>query len=337
MQAILLRRTGAPRVLRLEEVPDPAPGAGELLVQVRAAGVNFADVAARQGLYPEAPRRPYVPGYESAGDVIALGPGVEGFRAGDRVLAYHLAGGYAQRVAVPAEQAVLLPDQVSFQSAVVLPVNYGTAFIALHRTGPVEQGMRIFIHAAAGGVGLAAVDLARLAGLEIVGAASTFYKRERLLAEGVKHVVPSRRVRVHRIARQLFGGKGFDIVLDSVGGPGIRSGLRALRPGGRLVTLGVSSMSGRGLPGALLFLLRAPRVPFLDLLRESRGLCGVNLRQLMGDRPLMRRILETLVLEAVGGGIRPEPGRVLPLEEAATAHELLESRTNVGKIVLRMT
>jgi len=322
-------------VLRVGEAPEPAPSAGQVLVQVRAAGVNFADVLARQGLYPEAPRPPYIPGYETAGEVIAVGPGVEGFHAGDRVLAFHLAGGYAERIAVAAEQTLHLPPELSFQSAVVLPLNYGTAFLALHRTGPVEPGMRIFIHAAAGGVGLAAVDLARRAGLEIVGAAGTHYKRERLLAEGVKHVVPSRRVRVDRVARQLFEGKGFDIVLDSVGGPGLRAGLRALRPGGRLVSLGVGALSRRGLLGAILYVLRGPRVSYLDLLQESRSLCGVNLRRLLGDPALVRLVLERLVADAAEGSIRPEPGRVLPLEEAATAHQLLESRANIGKIVLR--
>jgi len=335
MRAIVLRRTGGAGVLRVGEAPEPAPSAGQVLVQVRAAGVNFADVLARQGLYPEAPRPPYIPGYETAGEVIAVGPGVEGFHAGDRVLAFHLAGGYAERIAVAAEQTLHLPPELSFQSAVVLPLNYGTAFLALHRTGPVEPGMRIFIHAAAGGVGLAAVDLARRAGLEIVGAAGTHYKRERLLAEGVKHVVPSRRVRVDRVARQLFEGKGFDIVLDSVGGPGLRAGLRALRPGGRLVSLGVGALSRRGLLGAILYVLRGPRVSYLDLLQESRSLCGVNLRRLLGDPALVRLVLERLVADAAEGSIRPEPGRVLPLEEAATAHQLLESRANIGKIVLR--
>jgi NADPH2:quinone reductase len=153
----------------------------------------------------------------------------------------------------------------------------------------------------------------------------------------VKHVVPSRRVRVDRIGRQLFEGRGFDIVLDSVGGPGLGSGLRALRPGGRLVTLGVSSMTGRGLLGALLFLLRAPRFGSVDLIQQSRGVFGVNLRQLMKDAPLMRRILELLLRDAAAGELHPEPGRVMPLEEAAHAHELLESRTNIGKIVLRVT
>ena len=335
MRAILLRGPGRPGSLRLGEHPEPVPAAGQLLVQVRAAGVNFADVLARQGLYPEAPPYPHIPGLETSGEVIALGAGVEGFRVGDRVVAYHLAGGYAERVTVPAAQAMRLPDSISFQSAAVLPVNYGTAWLALHRTGPVERGMRVFIHAAAGGVGLAAVDLARRAGLDVVAAASTHFKRERLMAEGVKHVVPSQRVRVDRVGRQLYTSPGFDIVLDSVGGRTIRSGLRALRPGGRLVTLGVGSLSRRGLLGALLFVLSGPRVSYLDLLQESRGLYGVNLRRLLGSASLMRGVLETLIDAAARGEITPEPGRVLPLEEAALAHQLLESRRNVGKIVLR--
>ncbi len=336
MRAILLRRPGRPESLRVAEHPEPVPASGQILIQVHAAGVNFADVLARQGLYPEAPPFPHVPGLETSGEVLALGPGVEGFRVGDRVLAYHLVGGYAERVAAPAAQVMRLPDSVSHQSAVVLPLNYGTAWVALHRTGPVERGMRVFIHAAAGGVGLAAVDLAQRAGLDVVGAASTHYKRERLMAEGVKHVVPAQRVRVDRVARQLYTSGGFDIVLDSVGGRTIRSGLRALRPGGRLVSLGVGSMSRRGLLGALFFVLSGLRVPYLDLLQESRSLCGVNLRRLLGNPTLMRGILESLLDAAARGEIRPEPGRVLPLEEAGLAHQLLESRGNVGKIVLRM-
>lgn len=336
MRAILLRRPGPPESLRVQEHPEPTALHGQLLIQVRAAGVNFADVLARQGLYPDAPRRPFIPGYETSGDVIALGPGVEGYRVGDRVLAFHLGGGYAERIAVPAARVLTVPERISYQSAVVLPVNYGTAHIALYRTGPVEPGMRIFIHAAAGGVGLAAVDLARGAGLEITGGASTHFKRERLLAEGVKHVVPSFRLRVDRESRRFYGGPAYDIVLDSVGGGGIRGGLRALRPGGRLVTLGVGAISRRGLPGAALFALRSPRISYLDLLRRSCGLYGVNLLTYLREPMLARGVLESLVGAASRGAIHPAPGRVLPLEEAAQAHRLLEDRRNVGKIVLRM-
>jgi NADPH:quinone reductase-like Zn-dependent oxidoreductase len=158
-----------------------------------------------------------------------------GLRVGQRVLAFHSNGGYAEKVAVPAGQVFPIPDSIPYQSAVLLPLNYGTAYIALYRTGPVESGMRVFIHAAAGGVGMAAVDLARRAGLEVVAAASTHFKRSRLIAEGVKHVVPSSRTRVHKLSKRLFGGPAFDIVLDSIGGRSIGDGLRALKPGGRFV------------------------------------------------------------------------------------------------------
>jgi len=338
MRAVYCRRSGPPESLRVEEAPDPTPGPGEVLIQVQAAGVNFTDVLSRQGLNPEAPRRPYVLGHETSGDVVALGEGVEGVRIGQRVLAYHLTGGYAERIAVSAEQVIAIPDSLAYQCAVTLPLNYGTAYVALYRTGPVERGMRIFIHAAAGGVGMAAVDLARRAGLEMTGTAGTHLKRARLIAEGVKHVVPSQRLHIHRMAKRIYegGGRAFDIVLDSVGGPSIRDGLRALRPGGRVVSLGVSGLSGKNLVGALHYLMRAPRFTFINLLRASLGLYGVNLRELIRNQELMRRVLEELVTLSERGEITPQPGRVMGLAEVGQAHRILQSRANVGKIVLRM-
>ena len=336
MRAVYLRRTGPPENLKVEECADPPVGPDEVLIQVRAAGVNFSDVLSRQGLNPEAPKPPYILGLETAGDVVAVGDRVAGIRPGQRVLAYHLKGGYAERVAVPVGQVFALPDSVPYQAAVLLPLNYGTAYFALYRTGPVEPGMRVFIHAAAGGVGMAAVDLARRAGLEIVAAASTHFKRGRLISEGVKHVVPARRMRVHRVAKRIYGGPAFDIVLDSIGGRSITDGLRALRPGGRVVSLGVAQISRRGLLGALAFFLGAPRLTYLDLLAPSRGLYGINLGQLIKDPALVRSIVGTLIEWAAAGEIHPAPGRVMALAEATDAHRILESRGNVGKIVLRV-
>jgi NADPH:quinone reductase-like Zn-dependent oxidoreductase len=336
MQAVTLRRHGPPRTLRIERCEEPAIGPHEVLVHVKAAGVNFADVLARQGLYPDAPRPPYILGYETAGDILEVGSSVSGLKRGQRVLAYHKSGGYAERVAVPAAQVFPIPDSIPYQSAVLLPLNYGTAYMALYRTGPVEPGMRVFIHAAAGGVGMAAVDLARRAGFEIVAAASTHFKRARLVTERVRYVVPARRMRVHHVSKRLFGGPGFDIVLDSIGGRSIRDGLLALKPGGRLVSLGIGSVSRRGLLGALAFFLGAPRFTYLDLLGPSRGLYGVNLARLMGDTALVRSTLETLIGWAAAGEIHPVPGRVMGLAEAGEAHQILESRGNVGKIVLRV-
>ena len=336
MQAVTLHRHGPPRTLRVEAAAEPSVGPHDVLVRVRAAGVNFADVLARQGLYPDAPRPPYILGYETAGDVLEVGSSVAGLKPGQRVLAYHRGGGYAERVAVPAAQVFPLPDSIPYQSAVLLPLNYGTAYVALYRTGPVEPGMRVFIHAAAGGVGMAAVDLARRAGLEIVAAASTHFKRARLVTEGVRYVVPAKRMRVHQVSKRLFGGPGLDIVLDSVGGRSIRDGLRALKPGGRVVSLGIGNVSRRGILGALAFFLGAPRLTYLDLLGPSRGLYGVNLSRLMADTALVRSTLETLIAWAAAGEIDPAPGRVMALAEAGEAHRILESRGNVGKIVLRV-
>jgi len=337
MRAVLLRRPGPPKSLRVEETPDPVAQPGEVLLQNRAAGVNFADVLARQGLYPDAPDRPFIPGFESSGEVLAVGEGVDGFRVGQRVLAFHPSGGYAERVTAPAGNVLAIPDSLGSQSAVVLPLNYGTAYVALYRTGPLEPGMRVFLHAAAGGVGLAVIDLARRAGLEVVGAASSHFKRERLQAEGVKHVVDSRRTRVDRVAKHLYGKEGaFDIVIDSVGGRSIGEGLRALRPGGRLVSCGVARLSNRGLLGAILLWLATPRLDPLRLLRSSRGFYGLNLGPLMREPALARTTLEELIRLTASGEIHPEPGRVMPLAEAGAAHHLLEGRRNVGKIVLRV-
>ena len=336
MRAIYLRKTGPPESLRLEECADPVVGSHDVLIRVRTAGVNFTDVLSRQGLNPEAPKPPYILGHETAGEIIRVGENVAGLREGQRVLAFHYDGGYAEKVAVPAGQVFPIPESIPFQSAVLLPINYGTAYIALYRTGPVEPGMRLFIHAAAGGVGMAIVDLARRAGLEVVAAASTHFKRERLIAEGVKHVVPAHRTRVHRVSKRLFGGPAFDIVLDSIGGRSIEDGLRALKPGGRVVSMGIGQISNRGLLGAIAFFLRAPRLTYLDLLASSRGLYGVNLKRLMENTAFARRVLETLVVWATKGEIQPAPGRVLSLADAGLAHRILESRGNVGKIVLRV-
>ena len=337
MRAVLLRRPGPPQNLRLEEAPDPVPRPGEVLLQNKAAGVNFADVLARQGLYPEAPQHPFIPGFESSGEVLALGEGVNGLEVGQRVLAFHTSGGYAERVSAPASNVIPIPDSLGSQSAVVLPLNYGTAYVALYRTGPVEPGMRVFLHAAAGGVGLAVIDLARRAGLEVVGAASSHFKRERLQAEGVRHVVDSRKAHVDRVARNLYSKEGgFDIVIDSVGGRSIGEGMRALRPGGRLVSCGVARLSKAGILGALGLWLSTPRLDPLRLLRSSRGFYGLNLAPLLRDPGLARTILEELIRLTASGEIHPEPGRVMPLAEAGAAHNLLERRRNVGKIVLRV-
>ena len=172
MRSVWITRTGPPEVLEVRDGPEPAPGDGQVLVRVRAAGVNFADVMARLGLYPDAPKLPCVVGYEVAGTVERVGPGITGVKPGDRVVAMTRFGGYTEAVAVPAAQVFPLPAAMSFEEGAAVPVNYLTAVLMLRHFGNVRQGNRVLVHAAAGGVGMAAIQLCRIAGAEVIGRAS---------------------------------------------------------------------------------------------------------------------------------------------------------------------
>src|SRR5579884_1839528 len=228
MRAVVITGHGGPEKLQVENRPDPRPGPGEVRVEVAAAGVNFADVMARIGLYPDAPKPPCVVGYEVAGTVIELGAGVSGLADGQRVLAGTMFGGYASQVAVPAADVVPVPDSLSFEQAAAVPVNYATAWAGLFEYGGLREGGRVLIHSAGGGVGIAATQLARHAGAEVHGTASPG-KHERIRELGVQHA--------HDYTREGWqrGLPKFDVVLDAVGGPSFRHSYDLLRPGGRLV------------------------------------------------------------------------------------------------------
>src|SRR5207249_1472735 len=192
MRSVWITRTGPPEVLEVRDGPDPVPGPGQVLVRVRASGVNFADVSARLGLYPDAPPRPCVVGYEVAGTVEALGPGADGGLAvGRRVVALTRFGGYAEAVAVPTAQVFPLADGMGFEDAAAIPVNYLTAVLILRHFGNVKRGERVLVHAAAGGVGMAAIQLCRIAGAEVIGTASAA-KHAQLREAGVAHAIDYR-------------------------------------------------------------------------------------------------------------------------------------------------
>src|SRR5664279_5880271 len=171
MRAVVLTGTGGPEVLKVQERPDPVLAPGEVRIAVRAAGINFADTMARVGLYPDAPKPPCVLGYEVSGEVETVGEGVDGFKLGDRVMAGTRFGGQAELVAVPAAQVLRLPENLSFEQGAAFPVNYGTAYAALILMGGLREGDRVLIHAAAGGVGIAATQVARNADAEVYGPA----------------------------------------------------------------------------------------------------------------------------------------------------------------------
>ncbi|BCI88138.1 hypothetical protein NIIDMKKI_33440 [Mycobacterium kansasii] len=225
MRAVVITKHGDPSVLQVQQRPDPPPpGPGQLRIAVRAAGVNFADHLARVGLYPDAPKLPAVVGYEVAGTVEAVGKGVDQSRVGERVLAGTRFGGYAEIVNVAATDSVVLPEALTFEQGAAVPVNYATAWAALHGYGSLRAGERVLVHAAAGGVGIAAIQFAKAAGAEVHGTASPG-KHPKLAELGVDRAIDYRR-------DGWWQGLGpYDLVLDALGGTSLRRSYDLLRPG----------------------------------------------------------------------------------------------------------
>ncbi len=359
MRQVWIPRVGPPEVLELREAPDPVPGPGQLRVRVAAAGVNFADILARIGLYPDAPKLPAVVGYEVAGTVDAVGPEAAGLAApngqsaggrvadggnvagtaaavGARVLALTHFGGYADTVVIPAAQAIPLPDTLSFEQGAALPLNYLTAWLMLVHLGNVRAGDRVLVHAAAGGVGQAALQICRWRGAEVIGTASAG-KHERLLAAGAAHVIDYRREDFVTAVQRITDGRGVDLVLDGMGGASFRRSYRCLAPLGRLFMYGVQSFAPgrrRNVLAALRGLLALPTFRPVPLMNRNRGVLGVNVGHLWSEASLLRKILDEIVDLAAVGVLAPVVDRTFPLAEAAAAHGYIQDRRNFGKVLL---
>src|SRR3954454_7024571 len=227
MRAVVITKFGPPEVLQVQERPDPALGAGQVRVTVDAAGLNFAEVMARQGLYPDAPKPPCVVGYEVAGTIAEVGEGVTEAAVGDRVLAGTEFGGHAEQVVVGEGEIVPLPDALSFEQGAAIPVNYSTAWAALVAYANVQPGERVLLHAAARGVDIAATQLAKLGGAEVWGPSSP-PKHDAIRGFGVDHPVD------YRKDGWEDGLPKFDVILDALGGSSFNRSYGMLRPGGRL-------------------------------------------------------------------------------------------------------
>lgn len=336
MKAIQVMRYGAPEVLALRRLPEPMPAPGQIVVRVRAAGINFADVLMRLGLYPGVPKPPFTPGIEAAGTVEAVGEGVERPQAGERVVAFTSTGGYAEKIAVPAERAFPVPGKMSFADAAALPVNYLTAYQALTYMAHLRPGERVLIHAAAGGVGLAAIQLCRLAGAEVFGTASAS-KHDFLRQQGVAHAIDYRTRDFEREILRLTEGEGVDVVLDAVGGKSYRKSYRLLRHGGRLICFGMSSaVAGRTRSlKALGSWWETPSFNALDLMGKNRAVIGVHLGTMGRAEPArVRTWMEEMFKLYRQGKIKPHIGKTFPLAEAAAAHDFIHERKNVGKVLL---
>ena len=336
MKQVWISKIGEPSVLEVREAEDPEPGDGEVRVRVAAAGINFADIVARVGLYPDAPKPPSVVGYEVSGTVDRIGAGVEGFAEGDRVVALTRFGGYSDVVCVPIGQVAKISDSLSFESAAALPVNYLTAWLMLVSLGNVRAGERVLVHAVAGGVGQAALQICRHFGAEVLGTASAS-KHPRLKELGVAHPIDYRSQDFEAEVKRITQGAGVDIVLDAVGGKSFAKSYRSLAPLGRLFVFGASSMiSGtkRSMWNAIRQVMRMPKFKPLDLMESNRGVFGVNLGHLWEQGDKLLAMLVEIVALAEQGKLEPVIDRSFSYEDAPYAHAYIQERRNFGKVLL---
>jgi len=335
MRQIWITKPGPPEVLQVREAPDPTPGPDQVRIRVRAAGINFADLMARVGLYPDAPKPPCVVGYEVSGVIDAVGPKVARFAVGDRVFGMPRFGGYSDTLVVSESQAFRMPEKMTFEEAAAMPVVYLTAHHMMLFTGNLRRGSRVLIHSAAGGVGLAAIELAKTRDCEIYGVASAG-KHEFLRQRGCQHPIDGAGDHVAEVTRAT-GGKGVDLVLDPVGGKSWSEGYALLAPAGRLVAFGLSAAASgkkRNLIHALRQLMQiksySPRV----LMDDNKTISGCNMGHLFGEVGMLAEQFEALVGLYDADKIHPHVDRSFPFSEAAAAHHYLHDRKAKGKVLL---
>jgi NADPH:quinone reductase-like Zn-dependent oxidoreductase len=336
MRQIVTTTTGSIDVLKVQQKPDLTPREGEVVIRVRAAGLNFADILSRQGLYPDSPPKPCVMGYEVSGTVEAVGKGVNSSFEGKSVAALTRFGGQSEQVAVKATQIFDKPDKLTFEQAAAIPVNYLTAYALLVVMGSLHSGESVLIHNAGGGVGLAAIDIAKKIGAVTYGTASP--GKHKFLAErGLDHAIDYRKQDWFPVLQQLTDGRGVDLVIDPIGGAHWKKSYEALRHTGRLGMFGVSSASATGLAGKLNLLKTVIRTPFFHpfrMLNKNRGVFGLNLGHMWHEPEKVAVWMRDILGGVEEGWVRPYVDRSFSFEEAGAAHRYLEERKNIGKVVL---
>jgi NADPH2:quinone reductase len=322
MKAVVCEAFGGSEVLALREVPDPLPpSSGELQVRIEARGVQYVDVLMLAGKYQLRPEPPFIPGSEGAGEVVAIGPGVTGFKPGDRVMSRHRLGGFAQLGNAKAEDCDLIPSAMSLEEAAVFRNVYHTAYHALLQRGRLKPGDWVLIHGAAGGIGLPAIQIAKLYGAKVIATASTEGKRAVCLEEGADHAIDYQAGFRDKVM-ELTGGRGVDIVYDPVNGSTFEESLRCLAWSGRILILG--------------FLGGAPALARTNyLLIKGIEAIGVRIGGLSEAHPEVADAnIKTLVELAGQGKLKPRIWRRFPLEAAADAIQALIDRKVIGKAVL---
>ncbi len=344
MRKIVIHRPGGYGQLKLEEHPTPQPGPGEVRVEITAAGINYADIVVRQGLYESAKTYvgwPITPGFEFSGKVAALGDGVEAPAVGSEVFGITRFGGYATEICVPADQIFPLPKDFTPEQAATFPAVFLTAYHALFQQFPLDPEMKVLVHSAAGGVGTALLQLLRVVGCETVGVVGSTHKIEVAKEFGATHVIDKSREKLWPRAEELAPA-GYDVVLDGNGPSTLRQSFDHVRPVGKLVAYGFHSMFGRrgGFPNYLklgLQFLRIPRFSPLDMVNTNRSVVAFNLSFLFERKDLLRAGIEDLSRMIAEGKVVPPQVTPYSFDRVADAHRALESGRTTGKLALMMS
>ncbi|MGD2270742.1 MAG: medium chain dehydrogenase/reductase family protein [Desulfobacterales bacterium] len=336
MKQIVITKYGDTDVLQIRETKDPEPSAGEVLIEVKAIGVNFADILARKGLYPDAPKPPCIVGYEVSGIIKTAGQGVESSIVGNSVLALTRFNGYSEMVCVPEENVFTIPESLEFERAAAIPVNYLTAYQLICVMGGLKKGESVLIHNAGGGVGLAALDISLHLGARTYGTSSGG-KHSFLMERGLKHAIDYRNQDFLTSIMSLTNGKGVEMVIDPIGGKNWKKSYRALRRTGRLGMFGVSTVTESAMGRLIKFIKLIAQMPWynpLGLMNANKSVFGVNLGHMWNERGKMRGWMQQILKGVEEGWIRPHVDRSFLFEQAGEAHAYIEARKNIGKIVL---
>ncbi len=335
MKKVIYPKVGGVDSIEIIEVEEPTASEGEVVVRIHRAGINFADLMMRQGLYGSNPDFPFTPGYEASGVITSIGEGVDGIEVGDRVLAMTGFGGYSEKVSIPISRVFKLPDSVTFDQAAAIPVTYGTAYHMLFHLGRISPGDSVLIHHAAGGVGTAVAQLCKVAGASIVIGTASASKKEFVESIGVKFVDRESEDFVE-ICREMTDGKGVHHAIDPVGGSNLMRSYKATRKGGKVYFFGASSAvkgDRRSIIAAVRMWFNTPKFDPIKMMSANKAIFGVHMG-LLDDEKIFAGHLNALSVMLENNEIDPVIDSIWRFESVAEAQMHMHDRKNRGKILL---
>lgn len=339
MKAVVLVKEGnASKAFEVQECPIPKPKKGEVLVKVSHFGLNYADVMSRNGLYNDRPPLPCVLGYEAVGEVVETGDDVLEVRQGDLVLAFTKFGAYADHCVTDAKGVIRLAPGTSEEEATALATQYCTAWFAACKMTSLTKGDRVLIHAAAGGVGTALIQIAKWKECEIFGTAGSAEKLDYLEEQGVNHPINYRQTQFEHEVQRTLGEERLDVVFDPIGGKSFQKSMSMLGSGGRIVTYGASAWSGSkgGLVDKVKLAWGFGLIHPIALLMKSKSVIGVNMLRIAESKPdYLQQVMHEVYDAYQQGILKPTVDSVHPVSEIAVAHDRLESRASMGKVVVK--